>query len=113
PSVRVTSDILIYERIDQTRDTTRRLPPGAAVRLAWQSFRLAISNGIISVLIAAKDTTPEDVYITEFCGYKPLPAHTPVRKRWHDLVAGRCRGALERYHPVLKQRSSLGEVFHY
>jgi hypothetical protein len=73
----------------------------------------AFTNGLMSALMMGYDITPGDVYIREFCRYRPAQADAALAATWRALVADPCVVALERLYPALKQQHRLGELFHY
>jgi hypothetical protein len=73
----------------------------------------AFTNGLMSSLIMGWDVTPGDVYVTRFLEYRPDPSDRRVAELWDSLARRPAENAVLRYHPVLKGRERLEEVFHY
>jgi hypothetical protein len=73
----------------------------------------SFSNGVMSTITMANDTTPNDVYISAFLQYRPDSTDPHLVDLWNSLVIGPVEKALQRYYPVLKKHNRLGEVFHY
>lgn len=69
------------------------------------------ANGIASSTVMRLDTTPEADFLHRFFAYRP--AEPAVARRWDLLVRRPGEDAIHRFHPVLKERGLLGEVFRY
>jgi hypothetical protein len=73
----------------------------------------AFSNGVMSAIVMRYDTAPDDPNLEPFCNYEPVGTEPRMKQLWEQLVAEPCRKAMHEYHPVLKKRRRLEEVFHY
>lgn len=71
----------------------------------------AFANGVSSSLVVRTDMTPHTQFVRDF-------SQSQVNKNedsslWFSLVGEPVAKSIDRYYPVLKQRSQLGEVFRF
>lgn len=70
---------------------------------------LGFANGVSSSIVMRSDTTPNAAFVRTFC--QRTDSRTAPPALWSNLVQQPCADAIERYHPALKHRHQLGEVF--
>ncbi|HUG70827.1 MAG TPA: hypothetical protein VMM76_23970 [Pirellulaceae bacterium] len=73
--------------------------------------REGFANGVGSSIVMRSDTTPDAHFLRSYC--QGIGSQTSPPALWSSLVQQPCADAIERYHPVLKQRNRLGEVFRF
>jgi hypothetical protein len=72
----------------------------------------AVTNGIMSAMVVAIDTTPNDPYVVGVANH--APAATPATvTAWNAILRPAAEIVLNRLHPVLQESGVLDEVFHY
>jgi len=72
----------------------------------------AVTNGIISALVVALDTTPNDPYVLDLASHTPAGAPAEVAV-WNAVMRPMVEMVLNRLHPLLRERGTLDAVFHY
>ncbi len=72
----------------------------------------AIANGITSALVVAIDTTPNDPYVLDLSSRGPAGS-ARASAAWNALVRPAVAMALNRLHPLLRDRGALDAVFRY
>jgi len=72
----------------------------------------AVINGIMSAVIMYHDTAPDDILLRKFIKHQPY-GNSELAKTWTEAISVPCERAIQEVYPILKERQSLEDIFHY